>query len=126
MTYHEDQPGGRAEPYRGPIEVLGPEEPLQAEFAHDPSAGRRFPVWPVILFLATCYTTYRVGAGEFENGFLYAGPLMLTLLCHEFGHYLQAKRYHVPASLPYFIPIPARALGHDGGRHRHAGRLLEP
>ncbi len=56
---------------------------------------------PVVLFLATCYTTFEVG------GLWYAIPLMFTLLCHEFGHFLQARRYHVPASWPYFIPIPA-------------------
>jgi membrane-associated protease RseP (regulator of RpoE activity) len=108
MTYQENEPGGRAEPYRGRIEVLGPEEPLQADFAHDPSAGRRFPIWPVILFLATCYTTTAVG------GLTYSVALLVILLCHEFGHYLQAKRYHVPASLPYFIPIPAPPLGTMG------------
>jgi membrane-associated protease RseP (regulator of RpoE activity) len=92
---------GRAEPYRGPIEVLGPEEPIRAEFADRRPPGIQIPVLPVILFLATCYTTSSVG------GFTYSAALMLILTCHEFGHYLQAKRYHVPASLPYFIPIPA-------------------
>jgi membrane-associated protease RseP (regulator of RpoE activity) len=30
------------------------------------------------------------------------------------GHYLQAKRYGVPASLPYFIPLPISPLGTMG------------
>jgi len=36
------------------------------------------------------------------------------LTCHEFGHYLQALRYRVPASLPYFIPMPGSPLGTMG------------
>jgi membrane-associated protease RseP (regulator of RpoE activity) len=63
---------------------------------------------PVLLFVATCLSTYFVG------GLAYAGPLMFTLLCHEFGHYLQARRYHVLASLPYFIPMPIGDLGTMG------------
>ena len=55
---------------------------------------------PVLLFLATCYTTWTVG------GPVYAGAIMFTLLCHEFGHFFQSVRYAVPASFPIFIPIP--------------------
>jgi membrane-associated protease RseP (regulator of RpoE activity) len=39
---------------------------------------------------------------------------MTTLLAHELGHYLQARRYCVPASLPYFIPMPASPIGTMG------------
>lgn len=109
-----DTSSGRAEPYRGPIEVLGPEEPIRAEFADHRPPGIQIPILPVILFLATCYTTSKVGAEEFGNGFLYSAPLLTILLCHEFGHYLQARRYHVPASLPYFIPIPSPPIGTMG------------
>ena len=47
-------------------------------------------------------------------GLTYSCPLMLILLCHEMGHYLQAVRYRVPASLPYFIPLPLPPLGTMG------------
>lgn len=47
-------------------------------------------------------------------GFQYAGPVMLILVFHEMGHYLQAVRYGVPASLPYFIPLPVAPLGTMG------------
>ncbi len=69
---------------------------------------RSFPVLPAVLFLLTCFTTYGIG------GPAYSFALMLTLVCHEFGHYIQARRYRVPASLPYFIPIPAPPLGTMG------------
>ncbi len=31
---------------------------------------------------------------------------MAILAAHEFGHYLTARYYRVPATLPYFIPVP--------------------
>lgn len=48
------------------------------------------------------------------NGVYYAGALMLILLAHEMGHYLQARRYGVPATLPYFIPMPISPFGTMG------------
>jgi membrane-associated protease RseP (regulator of RpoE activity) len=74
----------------------------------DEVPARSLPLLPFILFLFTCYTTFGVG------GPAYSFALMLTLVCHEFGHYIQARRYRVPASLPYFIPIPAPPLGTMG------------
>lgn len=78
------------------------------------------PALPLLLFLATCYTTYHVE----EQGFAYAVPVLGILLCHEFGHYIQARRYRVPASLPYFIPMPWGPLGTMGaviGMRGHMG-----
>ena len=74
-------------------------------------------------------------------GLAYAVPVMTILLCHEMGHFLQAYRYGVYASLPYFIPMPLSPFGTFGAviamepraggrrspvRHRHQrpiGRL---
>ena len=39
---------------------------------------------------------------------------MTILLCHEMGHFLQALRYGVYASLPYFIPMPLTPIGTFG------------
>ncbi len=36
----------------------------------------------------------------------FALPLLLILGVHELGHYFTSRRYHVEASLPYFIPVP--------------------
>lgn len=47
-------------------------------------------------------------------GCTYSVPLMLILFCHEMGHFLQAVRYRVPASFPYFIPLPLPPLGTMG------------
>jgi len=51
---------------------------------------------------------------QFLGGLQYAIPLMIILLSHEMGHYLVAVRYRVPASLPYFIPLPLPPLGTMG------------
>lgn len=51
---------------------------------------------------------------KLQQGLSYSMPLMLILLCHEMGHYLQAIRYSVPASLPFFIPLPLPPLGTMG------------
>ena len=48
------------------------------------------------------------------RGCTYSCPLMLILFCHEMGHYLQAVKNRVPASLPYFIPLPLPPLGTMG------------
>ncbi len=43
-------------------------------------------------------------------GASYALPLLAILLFHEFGHYIAARHHGVPASLPYFIPMPLLSL----------------
>jgi membrane-associated protease RseP (regulator of RpoE activity) len=71
---------------------------------------------PVLLFVATCLSTLLAGTGMGDprlgwyawlvTGLWYAVPVMTILLCHEMGHFIQAHRYGVYASLPYFIPMP--------------------
>ncbi|MEM4057995.1 MAG: site-2 protease family protein [Thermoplasmata archaeon] len=74
------------------------------------------------LLIATIISTVIVGmqnyAGYFNisnmwaiNVFVggtlfFAVPLMLILGLHEMGHYFAAKKHHVAASLPFFIPAP--------------------
>lgn len=52
------------------------------------------------LFAATCTTTYLAG------GVAFAATLMTILLVHEMGHYVAARIHRVPASLPFFVPLP--------------------
>jgi membrane-associated protease RseP (regulator of RpoE activity) len=49
-----------------------------------------------------------------DNGLTYAFAVMLILTAHEAGHYLQARRYGVPGSLPMFIPMPFGPIGTMG------------
>src|SRR5271166_3269173 len=41
------------------------------------------------------------------HGLPFSLTLMFILLAHEMGHYLCARRYHVHATLPFFIPFPS-------------------
>jgi len=63
---------------------------------------------PLILFAATCWSTWVAG------GWAFSAAVMIILLAHEFGHFFQAHRYRVPASFPYFIPMPASPIGTMG------------
>lgn len=80
---------------------------------------------PLVLFALTCLSTLFVGGarmnrdGEIEafnthDGLTYMVCVMGILLAHEMGHFLQAVRYGVPASLPFFIPMPFTPLGTMG------------
>ena len=83
------------------------------------SRVRHRPRLALGLFLATCLTTLLVG------GPIYCVAVMVILLAHEMGHYLQAKRYGVPASLPYFIPMPIPPLGTLGAVIIQGAELVE-
>lgn len=77
---------------------------------------------PAMLFVATCLSTLLAGrqfggGGGFDSfvaALRYAVPVMTILLCHEMGHFIQAWRYGVHASLPYFIPMPFPPIGTFG------------
>jgi membrane-associated protease RseP (regulator of RpoE activity) len=73
------------------------------------------PLLNLALFLATLLTTTMQGALErhsngsmfpLTDGLSFSLPLMAILLCHEMGHYVAARWHRVPASLPYFVPLP--------------------
>jgi membrane-associated protease RseP (regulator of RpoE activity) len=89
---------------------------------------------PAFLFIATCVTTFLAGATNWlpfdmiaspqraqaaiqqnwTQGLIYMAAVIGILLTHEMGHFLQAVRYHVPASFPFFIPMPGMLMGTMG------------
>jgi membrane-associated protease RseP (regulator of RpoE activity) len=78
-------------------------------------------IWlPVLLFVLTCCSTFLAGASwgsatfSSRDGLVYMGAVMTILLAHEMGHFLQAVRYGIPASLPFFIPMPLTPIGTMG------------
>ncbi len=97
-------------------------------------ARRPRRVLPLLLFVATCLSTFWAGGEMFGLVFLPGNPsqvaidfskfltgglqysiaLMAILVAHEMGHFLQARRYGVPASWPWFIPMPISPLGTMG------------
>jgi membrane-associated protease RseP (regulator of RpoE activity) len=94
---------------------------------------RRAVVLPFVLFIATCLSTFWVGAADWrpqllsepgdiwpvirsnwQQGLTYMGAVLAILLTHEMGHFLQTVRYHVPASYPLCIPVPFSLIGTMG------------
>ena len=90
-------------------------------------------VWtPILLFLATCLSTFYVGAlswlpvrgsqagllgellGNWEQGALYMAAVLAILLTHEMGHFLMTLRHGIYASYPIFIPVPITPIGTFG------------
>jgi len=57
-------------------------------------------------FLSQCWSDPWNFWEAAKNGMWYAVPLMTILLCHESGHFMMCRRYGVPSTLPYFIPLP--------------------
>lgn len=110
------------------IELIDPaHEPTWAEqptatLPHSPIRFRKR--LPLLLFIATCLSTTWAGAAKASvdldpaarlwEGVLYGAAVMAILLAHEMGHYLQALRYGVPATPPFFIPMPFIPLGTFG------------
>jgi len=100
----------------------GVESPERMEY--DPARGefvvRRppvpFPRTQVILFVLTLVSTVVVG------GAAYAVSLLAILVSHEMGHYLMARFYGIPATLPYFLPMPLTIFGTFGAVIRMDGR----
>lgn len=78
------------------------------------------PSWGIILaLLSFCTTTwagyeivkalpdsFQTAAPTLLNGLPYAFAWMGFFLVRELGYYLTARRYRVPVTLPYFIPLP--------------------
>lgn len=81
------------------------------------------------LFLATVASTFFVGAelvseqGHPLRGWVFAVPLLAILVTHELGHWIQARRHRVDASLPYFLPLPLPPLGTLGAVISMRGRI---
>ncbi len=116
-----------------------PEGPPPLDLSSIPPIGfapRQMPAWRpihIILLIATFASTFLVGLvtddgppregeipGELDwprmlaNAATYSLAVMSILISHEMGHYLQARRHRVPASPPYFIPMPLPPFGTMG------------
>lgn len=89
---------------------------------------------PLLLFLATCVTTFWAGvagmdapmlfldfpramqllAQQWPSGLVYMAAAMGILLAHEMGHFVLAYVHRVPASWPFFLPVPGSPFGTFG------------
>lgn len=86
-----------------------------------------------LLFVVTCLTTFAAGAVGWEplllgvdpeiaeriatrwpRGLAYAAAVMAVLAAHEAGHFIAARIHGIPATLPFFIPVPVLLTGTMG------------
>jgi membrane-associated protease RseP (regulator of RpoE activity) len=68
-----------------------------------------FAATVVSVFFVGRLWTGREGDSEWQlwlGAWRFAVPLLAILVAHEFGHYIAARLHRVPASLPYFLPLP--------------------
>jgi membrane-associated protease RseP (regulator of RpoE activity) len=97
---------------------------------------QRHVMLPIVLFLATCVSTFWVGVTNWQpveerflgtyaamgriiqanwvNGVEYMVAVLAILLTHEMGHFLQTVKNKIPASFPLCIPVPFNAIGTMG------------
>jgi len=117
----DDDFGPDSDILRAEVVEVSPAAPWEWREVRPVRPRRRWRV-PVALFAATCLSTLWTGASEralvdhglwagLLSGLRYAVPVMTILIFHEMGHFLQAHRYGVHASWPYFIPMPFSPLG---------------
>jgi Zn-dependent protease len=112
-----------------------------AEVPPGPAAGEADPPGrrvglPLFLFIATCLSTFGCGAigleglmaylddrielfrliqrADWRTGLVYMTGVMGILLAHEMGHFLMTLRHGIPASWPFFIPMPFPPIGTMG------------
>jgi membrane-associated protease RseP (regulator of RpoE activity) len=105
------------------VDIMSPDEvdePLSLHKFHAPN--RRLGI-SILLFIATCLSTFFVSAfyssgnsvsEKIEDGFLYCIPLMIILVFHEMGHFYQSYRLGVFSTWPLFIPVPIPPFGTMG------------
>ena len=103
-----------------PNPYLAVQEPYRPPeiYVYQPAVPPRPKYWlHILLFVGTIGSTLLVG------GWVYSAGVLTILTAHEFGHYFTAKYYRVPASLPYFIPLPIPPFGTLGAVIRMSPRI---
>jgi membrane-associated protease RseP (regulator of RpoE activity) len=113
--------------------------PRDADRTPPPRRARRKRL-PLILLLLTCVSTFWAGAtawaptyylfewaetgsamsirttivSHWQDGLLYMACVLAILFTHEMGHFIATLRHHIPASLPFFLPLPISPIGTMG------------
>lgn len=97
---------------------------------------QRRTLLPILLFVATCMSTFWVGCTEWQpleeryifsyetmwavislnwgTGLKYMIAVLAILLTHEMGHFLATVKHRIAASYPLCIPVPFNAIGTMG------------
>jgi len=82
-----------------------------------------------LLYVLTCLTTFAAGTvgwqplvlgvddiaadvmAHWQRGLGYMAAVMAVLSAHEAGHYVAARLHGIPATLPFFMPVPVLLTG---------------
>ncbi|MEM7674971.1 MAG: site-2 protease family protein [Myxococcota bacterium] len=108
--------------------------PAEPHAVRPPVVRRRRVRLPLMLFIATCLSTFWVGAADWKpmerlatwptvfqtvqenwpQGLQYMGAVLAILLTHEMGHFVMTLRRKIPASYPLCIPVPFNPIGTMG------------
>ncbi|MDO4586746.1 MAG: site-2 protease family protein [Planctomycetia bacterium] len=105
--------------YENGVWTLEHIESKQQEFLSPPKTNNHWQK-PLIFYILTWLSTTWIGSlmygnsGQFWSGLWFSIPLMIILTFHELGHYIQTRRYKVPSTLPFFIPVPLPPFGTMG------------
>lgn len=106
-------------------------DPTTGAYVAEPAPPRRIGSRPwvhLLLLVLTLLTTTLAGASFYANyitaigtrplpagttlwslwlgGLWFSVPALLILGSHELGHYFACRYYRIPATLPYFVPVP--------------------
>ena len=111
---------------------------FQAELARPdlprrPLVRQRRRGLPLVLFLLTCFSTFIAGGcqwvphylflisdymplrrtliSHWDTGLIYMACVLAILLTHEMGHFIATLIHRIPASFPYFLPLPISPIG---------------
>jgi membrane-associated protease RseP (regulator of RpoE activity) len=132
----------RSDSIQGSVSLAVEHEPTQPDGTRPntgPAAHRVRPRrkrLPAILFAVTCVSTFFAGATgwlpaayilsldgdgmrravlrNWQDGLIYMGCVLAILLTHEMGHFLATLRHRIPASFPFFLPLPISPIGTMG------------
>jgi membrane-associated protease RseP (regulator of RpoE activity) len=114
--------------------LIRPQFPRQPPFVNpEPFSSRpdrragRLQAWLYILTLLTTFLAGAVGwqpviagvdgglveevAVNWPRGLVYMAAVMAVLTAHEAGHFIAARIHGIPATLPFFIPVPILLTG---------------
>ena len=115
-----------------------------------PYVRRRRVFLPIALFILTCLSTFWAGAAveplqylelsqqvesllpvrrvilsHYQDGLIYMASLLAILFAHEMGHFVATLVYRIPASFPYFLPLPVTPIGTLGAVISVDGRIAD-
>jgi membrane-associated protease RseP (regulator of RpoE activity) len=110
-----------------------PHEPAFSPSARPARAARPSVRLQSLLFLLTAGTTFAAGVvgwqpmllgiddtlaadigPHWQRGLAYMAAVLAVLAAHEAGHFIAARIHGIPATLPFFIPVPILLTGTMG------------